>query len=95
MTNQQTQQILKQATLYFSRSSPKLAAVIPAMDHVDKEFTTYSLDAALFSPPIHAALELAKKMLNRYYTRTDESHLYRIAMGKFTHTYSIHFFLRE
>lgn len=91
MTNQQTQ-ILKQAMLYFLCSSPKLAAVIPAMDHVDKEFTTYSFDTASFSPPICAALELTKKMLNCYYTCTDESHLYCIAMGKFTHTYSTHFF---
>ena len=94
MTNQQTQ-ILKQAMLYFLRSSPKLAAVIPAMDHIDKEFTTYSFNTALFSPPICAPLELAKKVLSHYYTHTDESHLYRITMGEFTHTYSTHFFLRE
>ncbi|KIM56158.1 hypothetical protein SCLCIDRAFT_133239, partial [Scleroderma citrinum Foug A] len=45
-------EILKDATLYFSRASPNLATVIPAMDHIDKEFTTYALDASSYSPPI-------------------------------------------
>ncbi|KIM50294.1 hypothetical protein SCLCIDRAFT_34436 [Scleroderma citrinum Foug A] len=72
--------ILKDTTLYFSCASPNLATVIPAMDHIDKEFTMYALDASSYSPPIRAALEMAKKTLNRYYARTDESHLYHIAM---------------
>ena len=88
-------QILKDATLYFSRASPNLATVIPAMDHTDKEFTTYVLDASSYSPPIWAALEMAKKTLNHCYARMDESHLYHIAMGKspiIWHSF-IHFFL--
>lgn len=59
--------------------------VIPAMDHIDQVFVTYALDT-MYSPPIRAGLELAKKTLNCYYNRTNESHLYCIAMGKSTHT---------
>jgi hypothetical protein len=32
---------------------------------------------------IKSALKLAKSTLNKYYSRTDESNIYRIAMGKF------------
>ena len=67
--------------MFFSRASPNLATVIPAMDHIDKVFTTCSLDAT-YSPPIREGLQMAKKTLNCYYSRTDESHLYRIAMGE-------------
>ncbi|KAG2741588.1 hypothetical protein P692DRAFT_201677760, partial [Suillus brevipes Sb2] len=38
---QQLQDILKDATLYFSRATPNLATVIPAMDHVDKTLNWY------------------------------------------------------
>ena len=67
--------------MFFSRASPNLVTVIPAMDHIDKVFTTCSLDAT-YSPPIREGLRMAKKTLNRYYSRTDESHLYHIAMGE-------------
>ena len=87
-------QILKDTPLYFSCASPNLAMVIPTMDHIDKEFTTYALDASSYSPPIQAALEMAKKTLNHYYAWMDKSHLYHIAMGKspiIWHSF-IHFF---
>jgi hypothetical protein len=72
--------ILKDATLYFSRGTPTLANVIPAMDHIDKELATKSVDPS-YDPAIRAALTMAKKTLNRYYDRTDHSEVYRIAMG--------------
>ncbi|KIL61192.1 hypothetical protein M378DRAFT_48619, partial [Amanita muscaria Koide BX008] len=72
--------ILKDATLYFSREMPNLAMVIPAMDYIDETFTNGILNKRKLDPAIRAAIGLAKKTLNRYYTLTDSSDLYRIAM---------------
>ncbi|KAG2756746.1 hypothetical protein P692DRAFT_20714747, partial [Suillus brevipes Sb2] len=73
--------ILKDATLFFSRSTPNLATVIPAMDLIDEKLTTYSQNHR-FLPSIHAAVGLGKRTLNRYYQLMDTSEVYRIAMGK-------------
>ncbi|KAF6742600.1 hypothetical protein DFP72DRAFT_764321, partial [Ephemerocybe angulata] len=70
----------KHATLFFSRGTPNLASVIPAMDKIDEILTTNSLDDKTFQPCIRAACSLAKKTLNRYYDKTDHSENYRIAM---------------
>lgn len=63
------------------RSTPNLATVIPAMDHIDETLTTQSQDSD-FEPSIRAALAIAKKTLNKYYDKTDHSEVYRIAMSK-------------
>ncbi|KIK78663.1 hypothetical protein PAXRUDRAFT_163375 [Paxillus rubicundulus Ve08.2h10] len=34
--------ILKDAPLFFSCSTPNLATVIPVMDHIDQQLTTYT-----------------------------------------------------
>jgi len=81
-------QILKDATLFFLRSTPNLATVIPAMAIIDEKLTTDSLNHSEFEAPIHAALRLAKKTLNRYNNMTDISEVYQIAMGM----YFLHFF---
>ncbi|PBK65453.1 hypothetical protein ARMSODRAFT_891860 [Armillaria solidipes] len=73
-------QVLKDVMLYFSCSTPNLATVIPAMDHIDNVLATAALNDVQFSAPIHAALAIAKDTLNVYYDRTDESRVYRIAM---------------
>ncbi|KAI1783384.1 hypothetical protein LXA43DRAFT_903690 [Ganoderma leucocontextum] len=71
----------KDATSYFeSEGSPNLAKVIPAIDQLDKFLTTAS-GSTKFDHPIQVACELAKKTLNTYYSRTDMSKTYRIAMG--------------
>ena len=49
------------------------------MDLIDKELTTYSHNRQ-FQPSIRAAVSLAKETLNRYYSLTDNSDVYRIAM---------------
>ena len=74
-------QVLKQATLYFSRSTPNLVTVIPAMDHIDWQLATYSRDKT-YLPSIRAAASLAKKTCNCYYSYTDKSEVYCIAMGE-------------
>jgi hypothetical protein len=72
---------MKDATLFFSRATPNLATVIPAMDMMDEKLTSDSLDRK-YDTSIRAALGLAKKTLNRYYNMTDWSEVYRIAMGE-------------
>ena len=69
-------------TLFFSRGTPNLATVIPAMDHIDKVLATSSDSPRQFSLAIRAALAIGKKAMNRYYKKTDHSDVYRIAMGK-------------
>jgi hypothetical protein len=73
-------QVLKDATLFFSRSTPNLATVIPAMDFINDKITAHAHHRSL-SPAIKASLELGKKTLNRYYSLTDLSKVYRVAMG--------------
>ena len=55
--------------------------VIPAMDHIDKKLSTYSCDKK-YLPSIHSAVTLAKKTLDCYYSLTDYSEVYQIAMGR-------------
>ena len=56
--------------------------VIPAMDYVDEVFTTGMLDHTRFDPAIRATIGLAKMTLNKYYSLTDSSKVYRIVMSK-------------
>jgi hypothetical protein len=74
-------QLFKHATLFFSRDTPSISTVIPAMDCVDEHLAT-SAESAAYSTAIRAALAIGKKTLNRYYHKTDQSEVYRIAMGK-------------
>ncbi|KAG1760279.1 hypothetical protein EDD22DRAFT_761708, partial [Suillus occidentalis] len=76
---QQLCDVLKDATLFFSRSMPNLATVIPAMDMINRKLTTDSITCT-YEPAIRASLGLAKKTLNRYYSMTDWSEVYWIAM---------------
>ncbi|KIM63481.1 hypothetical protein SCLCIDRAFT_117161, partial [Scleroderma citrinum Foug A] len=73
--------VLKDATLFFSHSTPNLATVIPAMDHIDQELTTYLRDQH-YLLSIRSGVTLAKRTFNCYYGRTDTSEVYRIAMGE-------------
>lgn len=50
------------------------------MDFINDKLTAHAHDRTL-SPAIKASLELGKKTLNRYYSLTDSSEVYRIAMG--------------
>jgi hypothetical protein len=51
------------------------------MDHLDQHLATSALDLSL-PASIRAAATLGKRTLNKYYTMTDLSEVYRIAMGK-------------
>ncbi|KAF9560221.1 hypothetical protein CPC08DRAFT_618530, partial [Agrocybe pediades] len=72
--------VLKHATTFFSRAKPNLANVIPVMDHINDCLTDKANDVSI-SPAIRSSLGLAKKTLNRYYSKTDDSRTYRIAMA--------------
>jgi hypothetical protein len=75
-------QILKDATLFFSSNTPNVAAVIPAMDAIDKAFATGIIANEVLSNPIRHALSIGKRTLNKYYSLTDDSDIYRMAMSK-------------
>ena len=79
-------QHFKHSTLAFSQVTPHLAKVIPAMDKCDKFLTDCSRNEKL-DPAIRVACNIAKGTLNCYYSLTDTSKVYRIAMGKFSHSY--------
>jgi hypothetical protein len=67
-------------TLFFSRSTPNLATVIPVMDHIDTHLATAALNPD-YPLAIKAALAVGKTTLNRYYNKTDHSEVYCIDMG--------------
>jgi len=58
------------------------------MDHLDQHLATSALDLSL-PASIRAAATLGKRTLNMYYTMTDHSEVYRIAMGKFHYLHRI------
>jgi hypothetical protein len=71
-------QQFKHATLFFSKDSASVAAIIPAMDLLTDGLNPSSKSA--YNPGIMAALKLARKKMDCYYSLTDSSHVYRIAM---------------
>jgi hypothetical protein len=50
------------------------------MDHIDNHLATAVTNGS-YKPAIQAALTIGKKLLNKYYASTDQSEMYRIAMG--------------
>jgi hypothetical protein len=73
-------QTYKKATIFFSQDGASIAAVIPAMDKLDSHLNPHTKKP--YHPAIQAAVRLARKKINRYYSLTDLSSVYRIAMGK-------------
>jgi hypothetical protein len=73
-------QTFKTVTLQFSTDTPCLAAVIPAMDKMHNELVAAS-ENAKYSQAVRAALTIGRNLLNKYYSLTDDSEVYRIAMG--------------
>lgn len=51
------------------------------MDTIDRAFTTASVDDERFCFPIKVALELGKRIMNKYYNLTDESEIYRSSIS--------------
>lgn len=59
------------------------------MDHIDEHLATAAIDYE-YPLAIKAALALGKKTLNCYYDKSDQSEVFRIAMG--TYFLLFHFF---
>jgi len=74
---------LKEGTEFFSMSNPPVSSVIPAMDTIDRAFTTAAMDGEEFCLPIKLGLKLGKRIMNKYYNLTDESEIYRVSIGNF------------
>jgi hypothetical protein len=75
--------IFKQATLFFScNGTLNIARVIPGMDSIDG-FLATSVTDSKYSVLIQATLAMGKKTLNHYYSKTDYSEVYRIAMSEY------------
>ncbi|EKM76036.1 hypothetical protein AGABI1DRAFT_14520, partial [Agaricus bisporus var. burnettii JB137-S8] len=73
-------QIFKEATEFFSRKNESLlSSVIPVMDDIDETLQT-SIDDKKYSTALLHALTLGRRTLNKYYSHTDASELYRIAL---------------
>src|ERR1700724_231524 len=68
--------------LFFSRGTPSIATVIPAMDHINEHIAMAAINNN-YPLAIKAALAIGKKALNRYYDKTDHSEVFRIAMGMY------------
>jgi hypothetical protein len=73
-------QIFKTVTLEFSTDTPCLANVIPAMDRMHDSLLA-ACNNENYSPAIRAALKIGMNLLNKYYSITDNSEVYRIAMS--------------
>lgn len=65
--------------MFFSKDTTSIVTIIPAMDKLDAGLRTDSKQK--IHPAIKAAMKFAKAKLNRYYSLTDLSPCYRIAMG--------------
>jgi hypothetical protein len=76
-----TVQIFKDGMLLFSQDNTTVSSVIPVMDAIDEVLTVDPIMPA-YSAPVQAALKLGKCTLNRYYSKTNKSEVYRTAMGK-------------
>jgi hypothetical protein len=53
------------------------------MDHIDRHLAT-AVTSNTYDPSIKAAVGIGKKLLNKYYSYTDHSEMYRIAMSSQT-----------
>ena len=78
-------QVFKNATMLFSSDSKStIAHVITTMDKIDDLITSaiapVRRDRTLHKS-IRDALKLAKDTMNRYYSMSDDSNIYRIATG--------------
>ncbi|THV05846.1 hypothetical protein K435DRAFT_646377 [Dendrothele bispora CBS 962.96] len=80
--------VLYDATNIFSTQQPTIAEVISIMDKIDSFLATRIIETPTdnctqrveVSEALKTSLILAKRTLNKYYTLTDSSSVYRIAM---------------
>ncbi|KAG1800172.1 uncharacterized protein BJ212DRAFT_1255023, partial [Suillus subaureus] len=71
--------VFKDAMTFFSHSTPNLTTVIPTINHIDEMLLAHESSSSLNST-VQSALTLGKKILDCYYSLTDKSDVYRVAM---------------
>jgi hypothetical protein len=72
----------KDATLFFSQDAvATIAHVIPTMDRIDAMLSSTATKPLSLS--VKHALSFAQQVMDKYYSKTDLSNVYRIAMGMF------------
>lgn len=70
----------KDATLFFSQDNAvTIANVVPTMDRIDQMLNDSA--ATPLHPAVKHALAFGRKLMNKYYSKTDLSNVYRIAIG--------------
>ena len=81
--------IYKDATLFFSKDNVStIANVIPTMDHIDALLGDVPVEP--LSQSVKHALRFARKSINKYYSKTDLSNVYSIAMGEYLDIILLH-----
>ena len=71
----------------FSTDTPCIANVIPAMDHMHTDLLA-ACENENYPTAIRAALKIGLNLLNKYYSITDNSEVYRITMGESNYNYN-------
>jgi L-ascorbate metabolism protein UlaG (beta-lactamase superfamily) len=70
----------KDTTLFFSQDNVvTIAHVVPTMDHIDVMLSNSA--TKLLNLAVKHALLFAHKLMDKYYSKTDLSNVYCIAMG--------------
>src|SRR5260370_16109876 len=76
--------VFKATMLLFSKKgTSNLCDILPAMESIEDTLSS-NIKNTKFHPSIRAALQLAQKTLNHYYTKTDLSMAYHIAMHEWS-----------
>jgi hypothetical protein len=72
----------KDATLFFSQDDAiTIANVVPTMDWIDAMLSRSATTP--LAPAVKHALTFARRLMDKYYSKTDLSNVYRIAMGMY------------
>ncbi len=75
--------MFKDATLFFSQDNVvTIANVVPTMDRIDAMLNSSATTP--LAPGVRHALTFARKLMDKYYSKTDLSNVYRIAMGMYS-----------
>ena len=86
-SNQLTEyQIFKTVTLEFLTDTPCPATIIPPMDQMHDDLLA-AAENQEYLPTLQAALCMGNKLCNKYYSLTDDSKIYHIAISMFSHIY--------
>ena len=73
----------KDATLFFSQDDAvTIPNVVLTMDWIDAMLSSFTM--APLAPSVKHALSFTHRLMDKYYSKTDLSNVYRIAMGMYS-----------